>query len=432
MALENDFRLRQYLIENGMSVEKEDDMEEHHTTTNTTTALQIHQIDVIVDRSRTNRFREPDPPIRRNSATSSVSASTFFQNNRESNNTPSSTVHEVTNRFILPKPMIRPIQIKVEPADEPIEEEPEKTPSPPTISPSSSNGSGSRSVVSHITLISNQPSISVSSKSKSKSPIPMVVIPNSEASPQSTSSKEVTPQAQKDKDTTEKRTMGGIVVNKEKRTNSSVPATPTTPKKVGFKAPSPNIIGTRRKNKKEEEEKEKVKEIELENEKNFARNKRGLRPIKMKSLNEVKLKREIMSPDDSDSGASTSKISKKSASPAITSKSVKKSVENAIKATSTKEDPTDSPQVRKKKALENFLKHVSSTMKIKAKNTFPPTTEKQKQKAKDKPKNNISKNKDKTKQKTNKLKLKLKLKNKKDKNLKKESKKKLGRPRKYI
>ena len=57
LALENDFRLRQYLIENGISVQKEDEC----TTTNTTTSLEIRQIDVIVD-SRTLQFREPVAP----------------------------------------------------------------------------------------------------------------------------------------------------------------------------------------------------------------------------------------------------------------------------------------------------------------------------------------------------------------------------------
>ena len=149
LALENDFRLRQYLIETGISVLKED---ECTTSTNTTTSLEIRQIDVIVD-SRTMQFREPVAPPeplqqaqRRNSVISSVSGATFFgqcSNNRDS--TPTSMLHDAqAARFVIPhRPIVRPIQIKVEPEDRPtvvINSSPSTSTSSAITTTSNSNG----------------------------------------------------------------------------------------------------------------------------------------------------------------------------------------------------------------------------------------------------------------------------------------------------
>lgn len=420
LALENDFRLRQYLIENGMSVEKDaSDTEEHQTTTNTTTALQIHQIDVIVDRSRTNhpRFREPDPPIRRNSTTSSASASTFFQTNREGNHTPSSAVNEVTNTVVLPKPIIRPIQIKIEPADDPIEETPAKTPSP---SPASSTGSNSN--ISHISLTS----IGSSSKGENRSPIPMVVIPSNDTSPAS------------DRESSQKTSLDSSNKEKQTSTNATVLTTPSS-----RKVHSPNVISTRGKSKAQEDE--------LAKQNDSLRNVRGLRPIQRKSLNERSLRKDLETLHDIDSSNTN-----KSTSVA------KKGVENTIKSTSSKDDSTLSAYMRKKKALENFLKHVSSSMKIKETNKFPPVLtqstkvsdkpsktkepkktenlpskvrpkETDKSKKPEKPKPNKNKTKQPQKEKSKKLKFKVKKSEKNSKNKSSNSSipKKLGRPRKY-
>lgn len=132
----------------------------------TTTALEIHQ---IVRTNRRYRAAPPDPithipeaaPVRRNSTISSASATSTFQNTRDNNNyTP--MMREEVARFVLPKPIFRPIQIKVEPIDE---ESPEKTTTPEisTTSPSASSGLASSDVVT------------VNSSIPSHSP-PMVVI----------------------------------------------------------------------------------------------------------------------------------------------------------------------------------------------------------------------------------------------------------------
>lgn len=150
LAVKNDFQIRQYMIENGMSLSKDDDDME------TTTALEIHQIHHNV--IRTNRYRQiAAPEIRRNSTTSSVSGtSTMIINGRESD----VTMNNSTNNFVQPRPMVRPIQIKVEPADP--DEEP-KAPSPVTSSPS--NASEPTSVVTVC-----------SSKLSSEKVLPMITI----------------------------------------------------------------------------------------------------------------------------------------------------------------------------------------------------------------------------------------------------------------
>lgn len=148
LALKNDFYMRNYLIENGISVTK-DDME----TTTTTTALEIHQIQHNV--IRTNRtYRPPLPEIRRNSTTSSVSgASTLMIVNPTTTN---------ENNFATPTtmrpPIVRPIQIKSEPID------PEESTSS-SSSPAVSN-TGQDSIVT----------VNSSNLSKEKSQTPMVSI----------------------------------------------------------------------------------------------------------------------------------------------------------------------------------------------------------------------------------------------------------------
>lgn len=132
----------------------------------TTTALEIHQ---IVRTNRRYRAAPPDPishitetaPVRRNSTISSASATSTFQNTRDINNS-TPMMREDVARFVLPKPIFRPIQIKIEPIDE---ESPEKTTTPEisTTSPSASSGFASSDVVT------------VNSSIPSHSP-PMVVI----------------------------------------------------------------------------------------------------------------------------------------------------------------------------------------------------------------------------------------------------------------
>lgn len=133
LALKNDFHIRQYMIENGMSLRKNDE-----DNTETTTALEIHQTyhNII----RTNRFRQLSAPeIRRNSTTSSSGTSTMLVTGRESNLTPNNSA---TDNFVSPRPIVRPIQIKTEPVDP---DDEVKEASPVTSSPS--NASEPTSVV---------------------------------------------------------------------------------------------------------------------------------------------------------------------------------------------------------------------------------------------------------------------------------------------
>lgn len=122
LALKNDFQIRQYMIENGMSLSKDD--EEGIETT--TTALEIHQIHHNV--IRTDRYRRITAPlnapeIRRNS--------TMILNGRENDVGTSN----ITN-FVTPRPIVRPIQIKSEPVDP---DEENKDESPVTSSPSNAS-----------------------------------------------------------------------------------------------------------------------------------------------------------------------------------------------------------------------------------------------------------------------------------------------------
>ena len=134
----------------------------------TTTALEIHQ---IVRTNRRYRAAPPDPishisetasaSVRRNSTLSSASATSTFQNTRDNNNS-TPMMREDVARFVLPKPIFRPMLIKVEPIDE---DNIEKitTPETSTTSPSASSGLASSDVVT------------VNSSIPSNSP-PMVVI----------------------------------------------------------------------------------------------------------------------------------------------------------------------------------------------------------------------------------------------------------------
>lgn len=152
LALKNDFQIRQYMIENGMSLTKDEDRME------TTTALEIHQIQHNV--IRTNRYRQiAAPEIRRNSTTSSLSGtSAMMMNVRENDATPTNT--PPTSNFVTPRPMVRPIQIK----EEPVDPDEAKESSPSTSSPS--NSSEPASVVTVYSSIA--PS--------EKRPPPMIVI----------------------------------------------------------------------------------------------------------------------------------------------------------------------------------------------------------------------------------------------------------------
>lgn len=154
LALKNDFQIRQYMIENGMSLMKDDD--DRMETTTTTTELEIHQIHHNV--IRTNRFRQiTAPELRRNSTISSVSGtSTMIINGRESDAAPSAA-----SNFVTPRPVIRPIQVKTEPIDP--DEEERKNESPETSSPSNAS-----EPVSIVTVSSTNP--------RQKTQTPMVVI----------------------------------------------------------------------------------------------------------------------------------------------------------------------------------------------------------------------------------------------------------------
>lgn len=113
------------MLENGINLTKEDDHIE------TTTALEIHQIQHNV--IRTNRYRPMvQPEIRRNSTQSSVSGtSTMIINNQNDTN------GNAGNNFVTPRPMVRPIQIKIEPVQD--EEVKEASPVTTTSSPSSAS-----------------------------------------------------------------------------------------------------------------------------------------------------------------------------------------------------------------------------------------------------------------------------------------------------
>lgn len=128
LALKNDFQIRQYMIENGMNLTKEDE--------ETPRSLEIHQIQHNV--IRTNCYRQiAGTELRRNSTTSSVSGASTMLINGIENSVPTTTSTTNSNSFVHPRPIARPIQIKVEPVDP--EEEQRKVDSPVTSSPSNSS-----------------------------------------------------------------------------------------------------------------------------------------------------------------------------------------------------------------------------------------------------------------------------------------------------
>lgn len=216
LALKNDFQIRQYMIENGISLEKDD----QETTIETTTALEIHQIHHNV--IRTNRFRQlTAPEIRRNSTTSSVSGnSAMIISARENEATPTST----SNNFVSPRPIVRPIQIKVEPVD------PDE--SPVTSSPSNSS----------------EPSVQTvySSKPPSEKPSPPMVVINGVFNKESAVSNKESTQC-KPKETPKPSTAAPLSV---KLGRPRIPVTPrasTTKAKQVVERPRPNLRAVRKK-----------------------------------------------------------------------------------------------------------------------------------------------------------------------------------------
>lgn len=147
LAQKNDIQIRNYMIENGISLSKDDDGME--------TALEIHQIQHNV--IRTNRYRTiVAPEIRRNSTTSSVSGTSTMIVQSDANNSNS------VNNFVTPRPMVRPIQIKTEPVDD----DEAKEASPVTTTSSPSNASEPASIVTvHSSVAPSE-----------KRPPPMIVI----------------------------------------------------------------------------------------------------------------------------------------------------------------------------------------------------------------------------------------------------------------
>ena len=160
LALKNDFYIRQYMIENGMNLLKEDD---DHQVEN---SIEIHQIHNVIRTS--NRYRPqpaissiPNEPFRRNSTTSSVSGiSTMIVNGCE-NNGPITNGNSSDNQFVHPsRPFVQPIQIKTEPIDPDEENNGTNQTSP--------NSSSSESV---LTINSSEKSL----RTRAKTP-PMIVI----------------------------------------------------------------------------------------------------------------------------------------------------------------------------------------------------------------------------------------------------------------
>lgn len=168
LALKNDFYIRQYMIENGMNLLKDDD-DPHNGM-----EVEIHQIHNVI---RTNRFRPQPPPIpsiepfRRNSTTSSVSGiSTMLVNNELTNGHGATNGNAADPHFIHPsRPFVQPIQIKTEPVDpdyEAVENSTNQTTN--QSSPSSTSSSGS-------ILTVNSSEKSVRTTRRGKTP-PMIVI----------------------------------------------------------------------------------------------------------------------------------------------------------------------------------------------------------------------------------------------------------------
>jgi hypothetical protein len=183
LALKNDFYIRQYIIENGMSLMK--DVDDDHNGVET--ALEIHQIHNVIRTSNRYHHRAPaishsiNSELRRNSTTSSVSGvSTMIVNNGcDSNingasngndngfvqptlnaNSNNSNNNNVSNGIAKPF-QVRPIQIKTEPVDPDEEDSTVNGESNATntnqSSPTSSNGSLSIVTVSSSNKSTNRP-----------------------------------------------------------------------------------------------------------------------------------------------------------------------------------------------------------------------------------------------------------------------------------
>lgn len=181
LALKNDFYIRQYMIENGMNLLKENDDDGMET------ALEFHQIHNVIRTSNRRPLIAPPPPpqitttttmtttvsdLRRNSTTSSVSGlSAMIMNGCETNQLTSNGTSSRNGNDIYStlKPFnVRPIQIKTEPID-PDYEEAKNGKQMPTVQSSPTNSSGSLSI---LTVNSSR---GASSVSRAKTP-PMIVI----------------------------------------------------------------------------------------------------------------------------------------------------------------------------------------------------------------------------------------------------------------
>lgn len=179
LALKNDFHIRQYMIENGMNLMKDDEngME---------TSLEIHQIHNVIRTSNRRSLIAPPPPpptqsisapimneLRRNSTTSSVSGvSTMILNGCDTMASASNADSNGNVNVKTPKPFnVRPIQIKLEPIDPDYEDTTTLTngKQSQTVQSSPSNSSGS------LSILTVNSSSGASSVSRMKSP-PMIVI----------------------------------------------------------------------------------------------------------------------------------------------------------------------------------------------------------------------------------------------------------------
>lgn len=149
--------MHQYLIENGISFTKNED--DDSGLESNASGLEINQIQNAIR----ERYAFTDD-IRRNSTTSSISGlSALLMNGRENNPTPSignSQISTANQLFAQPRPIMRPIQVKIEPVD--------------PDDQSSSNSSASLATPSSSTSSSNSV-LTVNSTKPSRSP-PMIVI----------------------------------------------------------------------------------------------------------------------------------------------------------------------------------------------------------------------------------------------------------------
>jgi hypothetical protein len=165
LALKNDFYIRQYMIENGMNLTKED--EDHSVSTQ----LEIHQIHNVF---RTSNYRPQAPPaissvteLRRNSTTSSVSGVSMLANGCDSNGVATNGSTNGSNFAHPTRPFVRPIQIKTEPVDPDYEDT--TTNGTNVNETQSSPSSSSNDSVSVLTVTSSE------NVSRPKTP-PMIVI----------------------------------------------------------------------------------------------------------------------------------------------------------------------------------------------------------------------------------------------------------------